>query len=806
VWAVALYLPGNTGADQQSCTGSSCPTLNAYGISSNGVGNDWTLAHLQTLEEFQEAISSYPTHQMWVDPYLGDDANPGSYDAPLRSIRMIKQECLSRPNMRCTVKGKNRAFSPRTLKVTFETPGAFVQGEAVETTSPTADGFVVAAEGDNLVLSISTDPTNVWGTTPTAPEPRVNTVIRGIQSGAVARVTAFEDTIVGLHSVLFDASDIAVSSPTVITVNNHGYSNNDGPLVWVNQTTMPTTTGTVVSERSTQLYVCSVTAHTFELSNSPACIAGRVNVTERGDGYSQLLAYHLDRPTGPSEIGATIPVEMKCDGSQRHRICSLFESEIPEWPWIIDGGGFYPNEVRSVVRPELWPGYESGATYNPPYGYLFGVGNSNPDLSQGWLGIQNGTIQNLALDALATTHGGKLVALNVKAKGIRNGTSDRSQVGSPHPNYQAHNSCIQATGTSIVPGNTGSVAYWINAGGSWNYQGSGAGSGGCINSNREAVLRIITRGTISSDVFPGDTDCAGTYCQSHLIVNPAADLTVIGPMELAMGPLADRNRFHASGIGTATQYYKVLFNRLGSYVADDLSAPPFFTFVPLAAPRVVRLDMNEVTFRSAGSGSIFTFCEAQDGAHRIVTGNNLSIEPTGATYMALLADCAGTNCGGDCGTVAEAIENSHVSMRGTIERGDDGAEVEYFVQPNIRSLGSCGTPGTFLGDVCDALTAAGRPTTQWRWFENPASNGTYLVSLKSGAFPEYVTNDSCLPADLLGSQVCALELTPGRSIDEVSAMIPLALMGLAAGLLAAGAARLRGAPEHESAHPRDDAW
>jgi hypothetical protein len=732
---------------------------------------------------------------MWVDPYYGDDTNPGTYDAPLRSIRMMKQECLNHPRMRCTVKGRNRAFSPRTLKVTFRTPGAFVGGEAVATTSPVADGFVVAAEGDNLVLTITTEPTNVWGTTPTAPEPRIGTVVTSVESGTVAEVTEFEDTIVGLHSVLFAESDISVSSPAVITVDNHGYSDNDGPLVWVNQTTMPTTTGTVVTEARTQLYVCSVTAHTFELSNSSTCTADRVNVTASGQGSSQLIAYHTRWSPGGNEITAATSVQMKCPSSQRHRICSLFESEFPEWPWIIDGGGFYLNEVRSLIYPELWPGYESGGTYNSPVGYLLGVKNDAPDLSQGWLGLQNGTVQNIAMDGIATTSGGKLVALNVKAKGIRNGASDRSQVGAANPPYQAHNSCAQITGTSIVEGNTGAVAYWINAGGSWNFQGSHTGSGGCLNPNQQGVLRIITQGTISSDVFPGDTNCSGTYCQSSLVVNPNGDMTVIGPMEMAMGPLADRNRFHASGIGTATRYYKVLFNRLGNYTIDDASAPPFFTFVPLAAPDVIELDMNEVTFRSAGNGSLFTFCEAEEGARRIVRGRNLLVESMDSKYMAAIADCGGRNCGGDCGTIEEAIENSYVSVDGVIEYDEGDAEEEYFVQPYTRSLGACGAANTFLDDICDVLTSDGRPTTQWNWFEGngfmsdgvevdgdqyagdsllecdedgacPDSDtgGSYTVSLRSEVFPEYVTNDSCLPADVLGSQVCALELVPESSI------------------------------------------
>jgi uncharacterized membrane protein len=411
---------------------------------------------------------------------------------------------------------------------------------------------------------------------------------------------------------------------------------------------------------------------------------------------------------------------MKCSATDRDRICTLFESERPDDPWTLDAGGYYLNEIRARVYPEAWPGAASGATYNPAIGYLIGVANPNPDLSQGWLGIQNGTIQNLALDALATTHGGKLIALNVTARGIRNGMSDRSQHGMASPAHQAHNSCIQVTGTAVDAQRTGAVAYWINAGGSWNYQGSHAGSGGCVNVNQRGVLRIISRGEISSDVFPGDGGCMGRPCQSSLIVNPTADLSVVGPLVFSMGPRADANRFSGSGVGRASRFFRVVFHRKGSFDSLIPVLPAFFSFPPQIAPQTSALELNEVVFKSAGKGALFNLCEVGRGASRRISGRNVIVEPVGSeTYQAVIADCGGTGCsGGDCGGVIEAIENSNVSMQGILDHPGSAGLNRYFVQPAIRLLGSCGLPGTFRGDLCSALGAAGLPLSQWSWFES----------------------------------------------------------------------------------------
>ncbi len=740
-----------------------CAPAGFAAIDAQGVGDDHTLGRLHTLTELEGIEPGWFTQQMWVDPYLGDDSNVGTYAAPFRSIRKIKQECLRQPHHRCTVKGRNRAFSPRTLHVQLDSPTPFVPGEDVTTEQPTASGYVVAAEGDHLVLSITTPGNNVWGAAPTMPEPRVGTVIEGYASGARATVLDFEDTIVGLHSVLFAPIDITVGEPSVIHVDGHGYDDGDGPLVWVNQTQMPSTTGFSVSESWTPLYVCDVTLHTFSLTLTPDCSGVRLGVTDPGHGTSQLISYFTRRSIG-SELSVGVEIAMGCPASERDRVCTLFESEFTDAPWIIDGGGYYLSEVRSVVSPFLWTGLQAGGGYNPPVGYLLGVGHSTPDLSQGWLAIQNGIVQNLALDALATTNGGKLVALNVKARGIRNGASDRSQTGAPRPPHQAHNSCIQATGRATDPTKTGAVAYWLNGGGSWNVQGSDKGSGGCLNPNNEAVLRIVTRGEIGSDVFADDVHCQGVPCESSLIVNPMADMTVVGPMTFYVGSGSEEGRFHGSGIGAATRHYKVDFERRAPYPFADWSTPSFFNLGPLGAPQTELLEMNEVTFRARERALLLSVCEVQDGATRILEGRNLTVESSGLeTLQLMVSDCSGTEiCGGDCGGVEEAVSNTHLSFGGELEA--QGTPLDrYFLTPAYLDEGACGESDTFLDEVCGILANRGRPADQWEWFED-ANDGPpeqYVVSLRSETFDEFVADDSCLPRDVLGAKLCALALTEG---------------------------------------------
>jgi hypothetical protein len=114
-----------------------------------------------------------------------------------------------------------------------------------------------------------------------------------------------------------------------------------------------------------------------------------------------------------------------------------------------------------------------------------------------------------------------------------------------------------------------------------------------------------------------------------------------------------------------------------------------------------------------------------------------------------------------------------------------------FYDPNTRIvIGVCATANSFVKDICDALTVAGKSTSQWSVFATKsfdsggvgvdghqwgttadvgyrcltgkecfhANSTPYTVDLKS----YYGTrrDDSCIPADVVGSKICSLQLTP----------------------------------------------
>ena len=765
-------------------------TSNQYGISLSGTGNETTLQALQALTKIN--ADNLRTVQ-WSDPFGGNDTTgDGTYATPWRSLRILKQNCLNHPWSLCKVKGRNRAFSPRTLTLTFTTPGIFATDEPVTWTHADGGngaGNVVAAEGDNLVVITTTAATNVWGTTPTAPEPRTDTVITGGWGGAVAAVTAFEDTIVGLHSTLFAAADINTGTD-VVTVNSHGYSSQTGPFLWMNETTMPTAAG-LVEDNSSILYVCNVTADTFQVSVSSTC-ASTLNFTAAGTGSNQLIPYYTHSTvTGFPEVSATGWVTPPCAGD-RHEICTMLDSEYPDSPAIIDGGGFYIAEIRALIAPERWPTLASGGVYNPPIGYLFGVSHSPADFSQGWSFFVNVVVQNIAMDAYAAYDGGKAAWINAGCKAIRNGYTDRSQTGVANPSYQAHNSCVQVSGTPAVAGEVAAVGWWINTGDAWNYQGSNAGSGGAINANSGGVLNIVSNGRIWSDVHASDTGCVGTPCSSSLIVTPSGEFNAIGP-ELAMGGAvaAERQRFHGSGMPDASHYVRVLFNLRGAFSPDAYANSDFILFNPTLAGAHEVNKFDEVTFRAAGYATLATICEIDPGgdgtASRVITGHNILVESVDSgTAKAIISDCGAT------GSVDDMIRRTTLNLEGIIDHEDGGVADKYFWGPTSsgRNVGACGTTNTWRDDICDSLVAGSLPETQWRWFSDnssesggasngdqfggdasyrcdvdedcfvAASGGDYTVTLRSQLYVEPETDDTCLPAEVLGRKVCELVLTP----------------------------------------------
>lgn len=778
-------------ADSSSLDISTSAKLGIVGTT----GNETTLGYLQTLRQFEGFPANRFTTQLWVDPFEGSDATgTGSYALPWRSFQRIKERCLNRPNSRCTVKGEGRVFSNRTLTVTLANVAGqndgFIIGEAFTATAPVSAGFIVGYQGDKLVVSITTAATNDWTT---APEPVVATVITGTTSGTVATVTAFTDTIVGLPQLgPFAPAAMSVANPSVFTLNNHGRSNNDGPYRWINQTTPPTQSGIAVTHgisgtAGTDLYICSVTANTFQLSSSSTCTAARVGISATGAGQNQLIPEAAFGNNGTAtSIPASYPITPKC--AERHQLCNLFESEKPEWPWTIDGGGFYIGEVRSLVdarQDEVWV-----TDTNPGTGGLFMVQESGAVPSKGWVGVQNGSIQNFGGDGPIAIEGGKIVTLNVVAKDIKNGFGDRSQFGESAARQvgHAHQTAFSATGSAAVSGDVASVGYFLNIDGSSNQMGSDIGSGGLFNANLGGVMRVISRGLLASDGITGDTNCGGTICNSGSIVQPAGELVVVGPLELRTGPVALINRGIASFAGNFLGIYKVLFNRSGIHPTDN-NLNSWFEPNPNADGLSRTIEGNEVTVRTAGFGTLMSPCPQTAGSTETVRIKNMVVEPLNGTWRTSISACG---VGG--ATVDDSVTPFIMQLEGTIDHDDSGTLDRYFYSPNGRDLGACGSAGTFLDDVCDALVAAGKPTTNWRWFEDNSvesggvgvdgdqyndgvssdaffrcgttqdcwrkpSPGSYFVNLRANSLRETAVGDACLPADVIGLQVCGLTLT-----------------------------------------------
>jgi hypothetical protein len=826
--AVDVFWPGN---NFSSAGGSSVPGL--HGTS----GDDRTLGFLNTLDRFRGIDSGQFRQQLWYDPLEGDDVTgDGSYAKPFQTLLHMKRYCLNYAFMRCTVKGQNRTFTNRLLTVTYATNDPLMEGEAFTTTHPiagTADdcaascGTVLVVQGNKVVLRWADTvlTTNVWGTTPTDKQARVGTVITGARSGAVGTVTVLKSTLTGIHSLLFAAADMTVASPTVVTVNSHGHANNDGPFLWANQTTMPTTTGTVVTESVTKLYTCSVTADTFQLSSSSTCTVARVNVTGAGVGSNQLYAFNMGQTTGADDVSMVGNVLAKCGPRFQSKICILVESERPEWPWRVDMGGFYWEEIRALIEPSWWPGYDptggGGGNYNTPIGYLFSSGPmASPDANSGFLGIQNGIVSNVSMDCMATGTGGKIIGLNVSCIDIRGGPSDRSMTGGANPSQQAHNSMLQITGALPDATKVGGVGWWINNRGfSSSLSGSGATfSGGAMNTNESGLSRVLSTGTFYLDTVAGDTGCGGGACNNPFAVVPSGEAIFVGPAQWEMGPNQLLNRWMSSGVGQFTGIYKITAIGRKNYAVNDTTIPYFVAGPPLAAGSTTVLDMNEFTYKHAGFASFASICEAQSGgtvlaaASRIITARNLMLEGTDGAYSNLIqADCAAASCpdpntglgaATDCGDGDSGVLNSTILLEGAYDLDDAGTEDAFFQNISYRPLGivvpnkvACtgGTANSMREKVCQIKTAGGKLADDFILFENrsiesggvgvdgdqflrntvtdpffncsssqacwlAADPTSYTVNFKPFKKIESYANEGCLPADVVGSEICSLTL------------------------------------------------
>lgn len=207
-------------------------------------GNDQTLQTIYALRQF---VAPGPfLGQMWVDPYTGSDTNSGTYALPLKSFAKIRDQCITKPHMRCTVKGRNRVFSPLTFVVDGVAAGdQLVRGETVTWAAGASTGTVLDWDGSTNTLVIQR-------TTGTDPDCCAVTFI-GTQSAVQVTDVSRADTLAGNPAervvTWTDAGDL-------VNIAGHYYVNNQGPMRLYNAA------GGALNGLSegTDYYICTVIA------------------------------------------------------------------------------------------------------------------------------------------------------------------------------------------------------------------------------------------------------------------------------------------------------------------------------------------------------------------------------------------------------------------------------------------------------------------------------------------------------------------------------------------------------------------
>lgn len=736
-------------------------------------GNEATLAAIYELREFQDA-GPFLIRQ-WVDPYNGSDVatQNGSYLTPFKSLARLKEQCYTKPHQRCTIKGRNRVLSPLTFVVDGVVAGdQFQRGEALSWAAGASTGTVLDWDGSTNTLVIA----RLTGTDPDC----CAVTFIGTQSGANVTDVSRADTLGGhvteLITAFTDAGD-------VVTAPGHYYVNNEGPMrLFSGNNDLPAGLA-----EATDFFICDVIAGTsFTLDTDSDCSGASTAFGASASVTTQI--------TGFSNTQIINTISMTC--TDRDRICTLVESEFGENPATIDSNGFYPVGVSATSAEEFW----GGATANGacptscfPTGGIFVVGGT---LAGGWLGIQNLTVQNIALDAFSTIANGKLVVLNSPGLNIRNGDSDRSTTTAANPERMSHNSLVTCAGDGGAS-NLGSACYYLNGRGNGDL-GSEIGSGGLINPNEEGAMRVISTGDFSVASITADNNCAGLQCQGSVVVAPNGDVVFLGPTFLGnsvniFSNLMTSPHGESAGPRTRKQIARVIMNNRTNAAGSDI-----INWAELNAE--TRFILNEVTMRmptTAGTSAAFEGCgfcfdedcvgaggPATDGA-AFFTLHNVLVDDVPLWWI-----------GSDCGDPVNRDGNSDVTRvtmdwQGYFDDEDAaGADVNEW-QNDVTSFITVNSfLTTAVTGVNALLTGAGRPTTQWSLFAlNSQNSGAgadgigwttdtlgfrctsgqlcFNAGAVSGAYTvDFTTNyggdpdDACLPADVLGAKLCGLQLIP----------------------------------------------
>lgn len=697
---------------------------------SGATGNDQTLDFIYSLKQFVDPGAF--TARLWVDPYSGNDVTgDGSYGLPFKSFARLKEVCLSNSGMRCTIKGLNKVFSPLTFVVDGVALGdQFLRGEALSWAAGASTGTVLDWDPTTNTLVIArltgTDPdccaVTFIGTTSLA---NVTDVSRADTVGGhpTERVTSFTD--IG----------------DIVGATGHYYVNGQGPMRFfsgANDLPAGLTEGT-------DYYICDVVAGvSFTVDTDQPCAGASVVF-----GASASVTTDI---TGFSNTNVIATISPNCGAAKRDGICTMLESEFSESPAMIDVNGFNPLGLSYVAASgDYWPGdFPSG-------GFLIAGGTGN-----GWLAVQNVTVQNIALDAFSTVSGagstGKLVTLNSPAKNVRNGTSDRSTVLAA----TSHNSCFSSTGGDGAT--QGGVLIALNANESNNDSDSPIASGAPINPNEESRMILIGTGTIGNQAVAANS--------SPDIQMPSGQLTVLGhTLRTTTGanfaPIQQMNG------GAASVVWGVHFARVLMHLRTSFANNYALQYTATIGAMFATLD--EVTLRvtDPATQDFIDLASFSAGGTGVFTLRNVLVDNINIWIIA------------EAGAAAVETNFTETTMNWTRssfddeEGGADATENEWTINPTSYT-----TLALFQAAV-DALTG----DQSWNVMEDAASfnsggdgvdgnqlgtdvafrcltgqtcfqaNGpAYAVPLTTIYGPD--PDDSCLPAGVLGSRLCSLNLIP----------------------------------------------
>lgn len=745
-------------------------------------GNDETVAFMYRMRRFL-AVSDQLTTTVYVDPLYGSDlTGDGSYEKPYFSFSKIKTSCLMIPHSKCVAKGRNPIFSHTVLTLAY-TGGRrplFV-GETVTFSSPTGAAEVLKVEGNYAVVT--------WLS---GSDPRVGNNATTFNAGSgesTGNVTLVRDSINGFKSRVISEANIDEVTTEAITSPGHDYVNGDGPFLWYNETTLPVTSP-AMTEALTQVYICSVSGDTFRIGTSSAC-STLYTFTDDGTGSNQIIA-------GLDQNGLRASINVGCQDNTR--LCVLFTSEFADSPWVLDSGSLAGDGAFYVeTNTQRWT---SLGGYLTPFGGIFiALDSTSPDpTAAGWVGVENGVIQNLSDDCFYTGNGGKIVTVGVRCE-IQNGVGDRSQNGGT-PNTTAHSSVASSSGVSTPnPTGPGAALIMINASGSQSQMGSTQGSGGFLNPNNNGVLRLISDGFFRYDGIPGDTSCSGSApCSSPFIVAQGGETVLIGP-HVRIGGTTETSRAVAmDGPDADLRIYKTVFEANGvKSGATSTTDPSFFSFAAGSQGLTKTLDVKNVSFLARGPQTLVTFCPLQGTSAATANSRidfrleNVILEWTSsaASNFRLTA----SDCGVGGYTDADAVARVTFKARGIFDPQDDAVCSGgpcYFYDISTRAIGSCGSANTFLNDVCAATDSAGNntPDDAWEWFTVSSANsggagadglqwlasdpqlrcaaGNECVGDTYAASPSYTvdlreqfsgSSMGCIPKDVLGVELCSLRMS-----------------------------------------------